>query len=71
MLNASALFTVFILDRTTLTSISVNLNVSSIQTAIMIMPKVVHDLIWKMSATVNRGRTGRHHESLTITVDVL
>lgn len=69
MLNASALFIVFILDRTTLTFVLVNLNVSSIQTAIM--PKVDHDLIWKMGATVNRGRTGRHHESLIITVDVL
>lgn len=68
MLNVSALFIVFILDRTTLTFILVNLNVSSIQTAIM--PKVDHDLIWKMGATVNRGRTGRLHESLTITVDV-
>ena len=66
MLNVSALFTVFILDRTTLTFILVN--VSSIQTAIM--PKVDHDLIWKMGATVNRDRTGRLHESLTITVDV-
>lgn len=68
MLNVSAIFTVFILDRTTLTFILVNLNVSSIQTAIM--PKVDHDLIWKMGATVNRGRTGRLPESLTITVDV-
>lgn len=68
MLNVSAIFTVFILDRTTLTFILVNLNVSSIQTAIM--PKVDHDLIWKMGATVNRGRTGRLNESLTITVDV-
>lgn len=67
MLNVSALFTVFILDRTTLTFILVNLNVSSIQTAIM--PKVDHGK-WKMGATVNRGRTGRLHESLTITVDV-
>lgn len=69
MLNASALFTVFIVDRTTLTSILVNLNVSSIQTAIM--PEVDHDLIWKMGATVIPARTGRLHESLTITVDVL
>ena len=69
MLNTSALFTVFILDRTTLTSILVNFNVSSIQTAIM--PKDDHDRIWKMGATVMRARTGRLHESLTITVDVL
>lgn len=69
MLNASAIVIVFILDRTTLTSILVNFNVSSIQTAIM--PKDDHDLMWKMGATVMRAPTGRLHESLTITVDVL
>lgn len=69
MLNVSALFTVFILDRTTLTFILVNLNVSSIQTAIT--PKDDHDLMWKMGATVMRAPTGLLHESLTITVDVL